>query len=178
MDGFIVLDKPTGMTSHDVVSFVRRMTGMKKVGHTGTLDPFATGVLPVALGEGTKAIPFLDESVKEYRAVMRLGTSTDTQDCTGTITRCGAWQGLTPALIEETAGLFLGIGSQVPHLGQCLPFQKQGDALACRIDGLQRGEVFAHRAEHFSAAGDLLDLVVDLLAVRRLALLTSQARRL
>ena len=71
MDGFIVVDKPAGMTSHDVVNAVRRLTGLKKVGHTGTLDPFATGVLPVALGEGTKAIPFLDETRKEYRAVMK-----------------------------------------------------------------------------------------------------------
>ena len=65
MDGFIVIDKPAGMTSHDVVSAVRRITGQKKVGHTGTLDPFATGVLPLALGEGTKAITFLDEAIKE-----------------------------------------------------------------------------------------------------------------
>ena len=108
------------MTSHDVVASVRRLAGMKKVGHTGTLDPFATGVLPVALGEGTKAIPFLDESVKEYRAVMRLGESTDTQDCTGTIIRSGAWQGITPVRIEETARLFLGRGSQVPPMYSAL----------------------------------------------------------
>jgi tRNA pseudouridine55 synthase len=116
MDGFIVVDKPAGMTSHDVVAIVRRVAGMKKVGHTGTLDPFATGVLPVALGEGTKAIPFLDESVKEYRAVMRLGESTDTQDCTGTIVRRGEWQGLSSACIEEAGLNFTGPGSQVPPM--------------------------------------------------------------
>jgi tRNA pseudouridine55 synthase len=120
MDGFIVVDKRVGMTSHDVVSAVRRLAGMKKVGHTGTLDPFATGVLPVALGEATKAIPFLDESVKEYRAVMRLGEATDTQDCTGTVIRQGAWQGVTPSRIEETARLFLGRGSQVPPMYSAL----------------------------------------------------------
>ena len=120
MDGFIVVDKRAGMTSHDVVSSVRRLSGMKKVGHTGTLDPFATGVLPVALGEGTKVIPFLDESVKQYRAVMRLGESTDTQDCTGTIIRSGDWQGVTPLLIEETACSFLGRGSQVPPMYSAL----------------------------------------------------------
>jgi tRNA pseudouridine55 synthase len=120
MDGFIVLDKPAGMTSHDVVSSVRRLAGMKKVGHTGTLDPFATGVLPVALGEGTKAIPFLDESVKEYRAVMKLGESTDTQDCTGSIIRRGAWQGVTPDRIGEAVRFFLGRGSQIPPMFSAL----------------------------------------------------------
>jgi tRNA pseudouridine55 synthase len=120
MDGFIVVDKPAGMTSHDVVSSVRRLAGMKKVGHTGTLDPFATGVLPVALGEGTKVIPFLDESVKEYQAVMKLGESTDTQDCTGTVIRRGTWQGLTPDRIEEAARFFLGRGTQVPPMYSAL----------------------------------------------------------
>jgi tRNA pseudouridine55 synthase len=120
MDGFIVVDKPAGMTSHDVVSVVRRLAGMKKVGHTGTLDPFATGVLPVALGEATKAIPFLDESVKEYRAVMRLGETTDTQDFTGSVVRRSAWQGVTGGGIEETVRLFLGRGSQIPPMYSAL----------------------------------------------------------
>lgn len=116
MDGFIVVDKPAGVTSHDVVSAVRRIAGLRKVGHTGTLDPFATGVLPVALGEGTKAIPFLDESVKEYRAVMRLGASTDTQDCTGMTVRQGEWQEITSAAIAAVARSFLGMGTQVPPM--------------------------------------------------------------
>lgn len=120
MDGFIVVDKPAGLTSHDVVSAVRRIAGQRKVGHTGTLDPFATGVLPVALGEGTKAIPFLDESVKEYRAVMRLGAATDTQDCTGRVVREGDWQGLTQAAIAAAVQGFLGRGSQVPPMYSAL----------------------------------------------------------
>lgn len=120
MDGFIIVDKPAGMTSHDVVSSVRRLVGMKKVGHTGTLDPFATGVLPVALGEATKAIPFLDESVKEYRAVMRLGTSTDTQDLTGAVIRQGEWRDVSPACIEDTYRLFIGRGTQVPPMYSAL----------------------------------------------------------
>jgi tRNA pseudouridine55 synthase len=120
MDGFIVVDKPAGMTSHDVVSVVRRLAGMKKVGHTGTLDPFATGVLPVALGEATKAIPFLDESVKEYRAVMRLGETTDTQDFTGAVIRRGPWQGVNAGSIGETVRRFLGRGSQVPPMYSAL----------------------------------------------------------
>lgn len=120
MDGFIVLDKPAGMTSHDVVGAVRRLAGMKKVGHTGTLDPFATGVLPVALGEATKVIPFLEESVKVYRAVMKLGESTDTQDFTGSIIRQGSWQGVTPDRIREAACRFIGRGSQIPPMFSAL----------------------------------------------------------
>ncbi|HEY6874094.1 MAG TPA: tRNA pseudouridine(55) synthase TruB [Geobacteraceae bacterium] len=120
MDGFIVVDKRAGMTSHDVVSAVRRIAGLRKVGHTGTLDPFATGVLPVALGEGTKAIPFLDESVKEYRAVMRLGAATDTQDCTGMTTRQGEWRNIAPAAVTAVVRGFLGRGTQVPPMYSAL----------------------------------------------------------
>lgn len=120
MDGFLVVDKPAGMTSHDVVARVRRILGQKKVGHTGTLDPFATGVLPVALGEGTKAIPFLDESRKEYHAVMRLGEATDTQDLTGQMIFHGDWRQLTPDGIEAVVRLFVGAISQVPPMFSAL----------------------------------------------------------
>lgn len=120
MDGFVVVDKPAGMTSHDVVSAVRRIAGQKKVGHTGTLDPFATGVLPVALGEGTKAIPFLDESVKEYYAVMRLGAATDTQDYTGKVVRESDWGHVTAASLDEVCRLFAGKLSQVPPMFSAL----------------------------------------------------------
>lgn len=120
MDGFIVIDKPAGMTSHDVVSAVRRITGQKKVGHTGTLDPFATGVLPVALGEGTKAIPFLDESIKEYRAVMVLGVATDTQDCTGSVVHEGDWSHVTPGDLEDLCRSFTGTSTQIPPMFSAL----------------------------------------------------------
>ncbi len=85
VDGFLVINKPAGISSHDVVNQVRRILCTKKVGHTGTLDPFATGVLPIAVGEGTKAIQFLDEGIKRYEAVIRMGLSTDTLDITGTV---------------------------------------------------------------------------------------------
>jgi len=85
VNGFLVIDKPVGISSHDVVNRVRRILGTKKIGHTGTLDPFATGVLPIAAGEGTKAIQFLDEGEKAYDAVIRLGVTTDTLDSTGTV---------------------------------------------------------------------------------------------
>lgn len=82
---FLVVDKPAGITSHDVVDVVRAVTGIRKVGHTGTLDPFATGVLPLALGHATRLIQFLDESIKVYDALVRFGTATDTGDPTGEV---------------------------------------------------------------------------------------------
>lgn len=116
MDGFIVVDKPADMSSHDVVNIVRRIAATKKVGHTGTLDPFATGVLPLALGEGTKAIHFLDESIKRYQAVMVLGTATDTQDATGTKIAEGDWRRISSSEIVEVARCFTGKISQVPPM--------------------------------------------------------------
>ncbi|HZV83103.1 MAG TPA: tRNA pseudouridine(55) synthase TruB [Geobacteraceae bacterium] len=120
LDGFLVVDKPSGVTSHHVVAILRRTFGQKKIGHTGTLDPFATGVLPIALGEGTKAITFLDESVKEYRATMRLGVSTDTQDLEGDVLQERDWRGVTPAMIEAVLPAFRGEIFQVPPMFSAL----------------------------------------------------------
>jgi tRNA pseudouridine55 synthase len=83
MDGVLIIDKPAGLTSHDVVARVRRIAGERRVGHTGTLDPFATGVLIVLVGRATRLAQFLSGSVKEYEAVIRLGFATDTGDLTG-----------------------------------------------------------------------------------------------
>ena len=73
MDGVLIIDKPAGMTSHDVVARVRKITGQRRVGHTGTLDPFATGVLVVLVGRATRLAQFLSGAEKEYEAVIRLG---------------------------------------------------------------------------------------------------------
>jgi len=116
MNGFLIIDKPAGITSHDVVASVRRILKQKKVGHTGTLDPFATGVLPVALGEATKIIPYLDESVKEYRATMRLGISTDSQDLTGKIVQQKNEGSITEAQVLEAFAAVTGSISQVPPM--------------------------------------------------------------
>ena len=83
MDGVLIVDKPAGLTSHDVVARVRRILGEKRVGHTGTLDPFATGVLVVLVGRATRLAQFLSGADKEYEAVIRLGFATDTGDLTG-----------------------------------------------------------------------------------------------
>jgi tRNA pseudouridine55 synthase len=76
MDGILIIDKPSGMTSHDVVNRVRRILKIKKVGHTGTLDPFATGVLVMLVGKATRLAQFLDKDEKAYEAVVRFGFET------------------------------------------------------------------------------------------------------
>src|SRR4029450_9508855 len=84
MDGLLVIDKPEGLTSHDVVAAARRLLGEKRIGHTGTLDPLATGVLPLACGRATRLVRFLTASDKDYEARIRFGVATDTYDITGT----------------------------------------------------------------------------------------------
>ncbi len=84
-DGILLVDKPQGMSSHDVVLAIRRMTGLRRVGHTGTLDPHASGLLILCLGRATKFARFLEGLNKSYWTVMQLGIRTDTQDVTGTI---------------------------------------------------------------------------------------------
>ncbi len=112
VDGFIVVDKPAGISSHDVVNRVRRILGTKKVGHTGTLDPFATGVLPVAVAEGTKAIQFLDEGEKEYAATLRL----DTLDITGTVSAQNDFSAVTSEILLNTMNPFRGDIEQIPPM--------------------------------------------------------------
>ena len=85
VDGVLIIKKEAGWTSHDVVAKIRHLLGGVKVGHAGTLDPAATGVLPVLIGRGTRIAEYLVEWDKEYRAVLRLGETTDTQDATGTV---------------------------------------------------------------------------------------------
>ncbi len=114
MNGFLVIDKPPGLTSHDVVAIVRAVTGLPKVGHTGTLDPFATGVLPLALGRSTRLIQFLDESLKVYDATIRLGSATDTGDPTGKVVREAPVPELSVEAIDAVLATFLGERMQEP----------------------------------------------------------------
>jgi len=114
IQGFIVMDKPAGITSHDVVAAVRAVTGVKKVGHTGTLDPFATGVLPLALGRCTRLIQYLDESIKVYEATVRLGAATDTGDPTGEVIREAPLPDADEPDVLEVLESFLGEQDQTP----------------------------------------------------------------
>jgi len=88
MDGVLIVDKPKGYTSHDVVAVLRKTLNTKKIGHAGTLDPNATGVLPILVGQGTKLSKYLIEHNKTYIATLKLGKKTDTGDGTGNIIEC------------------------------------------------------------------------------------------
>jgi tRNA pseudouridine55 synthase len=116
MDGVLVIDKPSGPTSFDVVRQVRSLLKLKKVGHTGTLDPMATGVLPLCLGEATKVAGFITEGDKAYDATVRLGAETDTQDAQGQVTAQAPVPPLTPALLESALARFRGSFDQVPPM--------------------------------------------------------------
>ncbi|MBI3611140.1 MAG: tRNA pseudouridine(55) synthase TruB [Nitrospirae bacterium] len=116
MDGFLNINKPAGWTSHDVVARLRSLLKVKKVGHTGTLDPAATGVLPICLGKATKLARLLTETEKEYHAVMRLGETTDTQDATGKVLVRRAAEGLTEGRIRDVLVSFLGEIRQIPPM--------------------------------------------------------------
>lgn len=117
MEGIIVVNKETGMTSHDVVGKLRKILQTKKIGHAGTLDPMATGVLVVGVGRGTKLLPFLTADTKTYRAVLKLGIATTTYDCEGEITEQKVYQNnLDEEQIKEVLSSFLGDSMQVPPI--------------------------------------------------------------
>lgn len=117
INGVIVIDKEEGMTSFDVVARVRRICGMKKVGHMGTLDPAATGVLPVCLGNATRALSLLTEGeTKRYLAVLRLGAETDTEDATGCVTRTGDASHITREAVGQALSAFQGSIEQTPPM--------------------------------------------------------------
>jgi len=115
MDGLLVIDKPTGPTSHDVVARMRRVLGERRIGHTGTLDPAASGVLPLVLGRATRLARFLSAGDKRYEAVVRFGVATDTYDVEGTPIGT-ARSGVTPTRKELEAALraFRGTFVQQP----------------------------------------------------------------
>src|SRR5205085_3851034 len=121
MDGILVIDKPAGWTSHDVVARIRRIMRVRRVGHTGTLDPFATGVLVVLVGRATRLAQFLAGAEKEYEATVRFGYATDTGDLTGTprlaageaTKPCAAW---SAAEIEAALKPLRGEIAQIPPM--------------------------------------------------------------
>jgi tRNA pseudouridine55 synthase len=116
LDGILNLDKPPGMTSHDVVDAVRRVAGQRKVGHAGTLDPMATGVLLVCLGKATRVAEYLMAGQKRYRATITLGASTDTYDAEGEIVSSGGRTDFCRAEIEAALAAFVGRIEQVPPM--------------------------------------------------------------
>jgi tRNA pseudouridine55 synthase len=116
MDGVLVVDKPAGMTSHDVVAIVRKAAGQRKVGHAGTLDPDATGVLVVCLGRATRLVPYVQASRKTYEARLRLGVTTTTLDAAGDVVSERDASGVDEAALCDALQVFVGDIQQVPPM--------------------------------------------------------------
>ncbi|WP_074669486.1 tRNA pseudouridine(55) synthase TruB [Geoalkalibacter ferrihydriticus] len=116
MDGLLLVNKPRGMTSHDVVARVRRILRTRRVGHTGTLDPMATGVLPVAVGRATRLVEFLMAGSKTYQASLKLGEITDTQDADGQVVERREVPALTQDEVVSACRGFLGEITQIPPM--------------------------------------------------------------
>lgn len=117
MNGILIIDKPAGITSHDVVYKVRRIMKTKRVGHTGTLDPFATGVMVVLVGQATRLAQFLDKDAKEYEAIVRFGFETDTGDQTGSpTTQVPSHTSISVDDVAATLEDFRGRIEQVPPM--------------------------------------------------------------
>ena len=115
MDGIVIVDKPEGWTSQDVVSKLRGVLKTRRIGHGGTLDPMATGVLPVFVGRGTRGVEFFEHAEKTYETVLQLGITTDTEDITGTVlTQQDAF--VTGAMVEEVLAKFRGQIQQIPPM--------------------------------------------------------------
>lgn len=127
MNGFVNVLKPPGMSSHDVVNFIRRVFGVKKAGHTGTLDPGAAGVLVICLGAATRLARFLLDDDKEYRAEITFGLTTSSGDSFGECIYEGDASHLTEDLVKQVLPLFVGRIEQVPPMTSAL--KKQGKKL-------------------------------------------------
>jgi len=114
ISGALVVDKPVGMTSHDVVQAIRNGTGLRRAGHTGTLDPRASGVLVILVGPAVRLSEYVSASDKRYQAIIRLGGTTDTFDAEGQVTRSEAPLNVTEAQFEEALKTFVGEIEQTP----------------------------------------------------------------
>jgi len=139
--GILNINKPSGMTSHDVVLRVRKISGQKRVGHAGTLDPLATGVLILCLGQATRVAEYLMASDKMYRARVRLGVTTDTYDTEGRVTGQAGAEGITRAQVERELSGFVGSLEQTPPMYSAI--KHKGTPLY-RL--ARRGQVVARKA--------------------------------
>ena len=124
MNGIVIVDKPQGWTSQDVTARLRRVFGTRRIGHGGTLDPMATGVLPVFVGRATRAVEFFEHAEKTYETVLLLGKKTDTQDVTGTVLEERAVD-VTKSQVEEVLTRFRGEIMQVPPMYSALKVNGQ-----------------------------------------------------
>lgn len=150
LSGFLIIDKPWGVTSFSMVALVRRLTGVKRVGHAGTLDPLATGVLPVAVGQAARLIEYLDDASKTYVARVRFGASTDTYDAEGAVTATHDASAVTAESVRQALTAFIGEIVQTPPLYSAVKvvgkplykYAREGAAIevaprVVRIDGIE-----------------------------------------
>lgn len=162
--GILLLDKPTGMTSNGALQVVKRLYGARKAGHTGSLDPLATGLLPICFGEATKLSGFLLEADKSYRAVVKLGERTTTGDSEGEVIRRGDISGIDRARVEEAAASFRGEILQTPPMHSAI---KQNGVPLYKLahQGIEverkAREVTIHRFDVVEIAGDRVTIEVD-----------------
>ncbi|RME99158.1 MAG: tRNA pseudouridine(55) synthase TruB, partial [Chloroflexi bacterium] len=143
ISGVLNINKPAGLTSHDVVARVRKLSRQRKVGHTGTLDPMATGVLLVCLGQATRLIEFMMPGRKQYRAEITFGVSTDTLDADGQVVARQDASGLTAGQIQAVLPVFRGEIEQYPPLFSAI--KKDGQPLYKRARAGQTVEVSPRR---------------------------------
>ena len=155
-DGLLVVDKPGGWTSHDVVGRGRRLCGTRKVGHAGTLDPMATGVLVLGIGRATKLLTFLVGCDKDYTATIRLGQATITDDAEGEVTASSAADGVTRQALDTAVADLTGQIQQVPS-----------SVSAIKVKG--------ERAYHRVRAGEAVQLAARPVTVSRFAVMATRA---
>ena len=164
--GFLNIDKPGGVTSFDVVRAVRRVAGTRKVGHAGTLDPLATGVLPIAIGDATRLVDELVGARKRYHAVLTLGVETDSYDCDGETVATADASGLTREAVEAAVEPFRGDSMQTPPAYSAV---KRGGVPAYRAarsgkpHRLEPRPVTVHALQlvELRAAGDTVEVTID-----------------
>ncbi len=154
VNGWINLDKPIGVTSTQAVARLKRLFNAKKVGHAGTLDPLASGVLPIAFGEATKTVPIVQDGAKAYEFVVRWGVETDTDDAEGNVVATSDARP-TPSEIEAALPRFVGVISQTPPTFS-----------AIRIAG--------ERAYDLARGGEAFEIAPRLVAIHRFALVSAE----
>lgn len=162
--GLLLIDKPSGWTSHDVVGKLRRLANQRQIGHTGTLDPMATGLMGVLMGSATRLEPWLTKMDKVYSGQLALGLTTDTDDVTGLVV--AQWEGDWPAeaKVRETLALYQGSGLQVPPAYSAVQVNGQRAYKAARAGQpleLAGRQVTAHRLELTKYEAPLIDFVAE-----------------
>jgi tRNA pseudouridine55 synthase len=164
VDGILNINKPAGKTSFGVVALVRRLTGERRAGHGGTLDPDATGVLPVCLGQGTRIVEFFMDTRKTYHTEVELGKATDTHDSSGKIIRQGDISGIDIGKLKQSLALFRGNIEQIPPMYSAVKHEGQPLYRLARA-GItvqrKKRKVTIHRLELISWQPPLVTLEIE-----------------